>query len=494
MDFTLPFATYVMLALTLLFILNVLMRWNKNPLKNFPPGPKGFPLIGNLFDINLKKLHESYIELSKIYGPVFSIQLGPKRIVVLAGYKTVKDALVNHADEFGARAQMPIFNKTDEGYGLILSNGENWKAMRRFTITTLRDFGMGKNTMEQKIMDECDHLKESFASFNGTPFDDAIILNASVANILISILFGNRMDYEDPSFIRLLCLVNEYARLLGSPMVTIFNIFPSLGFLPGSHKTVLRNVNEMYKFAKSRIVETRKTLDENDQRNFLDAFFLRQIQEEENTASYFHDRNLLTVVKNLFLAGMETTSTTLRWGLLLMMKYPDIQEKVHNEIFAVIGSAQPNYNHRLEMPYTNAVIHEIQRFGDVTPLALPHETSADVHFKGYFIPKGTVIIPLLSSVLRDETQFDDIDEFNPNNFLDSEGNFVKKEAFMPFSAGRRVCAGETLARMELFIFFTSLLQKFSFRPPPGVTNIDLTAVTGVTNSPVPHKICAFSRD
>ncbi|NWI70083.1 CP2K1 protein, partial [Todus mexicanus] len=110
--------------------------------------------------------------------------------------------------------------------------------------------------------------------------------------------------------------------------------------------------------------------------------------------------------------------------------------------------------------YTDAVVHEIQRFANIVPMSLPHETTEDVTLKGYFIPKGTYIIPLLASVLQDKSQWEKPDIFYPEHFLDSEGKFVKKDAFMPFSAGRRICAGETLAKMELFLFFTSLLQRF----------------------------------
>ncbi|NXJ70206.1 CP2W1 protein, partial [Rostratula benghalensis] len=109
--------------------------------------------------------------------------------------------------------------------------------------------------------------------------------------------------------------------------------------------------------------------------------------------------------------------------------------------------------------FTNAVIHEVQRFVTLLP-HVPRCASADTHFKGYFIPKGTMVIPLLTSVLLDKTQWETPDEFNPNHFLDADGNFVKRKAFLPFSAGRRNCIGESLATMELFIFFTGLIQKF----------------------------------
>ncbi|KAM3931024.1 cytochrome P450 2K1-like [Leptodactylus fuscus] len=493
MDFGFSLASYFVLVLTLLYVLNVLKSWNKKNIENFPPGPRSLPLVGNLYLMNLKRPQLTYLELAKKYGPVFSVQMGMKTMVVLTGYEAVKEALVNNAEEFGERGILKIFKNMDHGMGISSSQGENWKVMRRFTITTLRDFGMGKSTIEEKIAEECAHLSHYFTSFKGKPFDNAIILNAAVANIIVAILLGQRMDYDDPQFRRLLYLTNENIRLLGTPMVSLINIFPFLEMFPGSHKTILKNVEELCDFIRQTFVESLRNLDENDQRSLIDVFLVRQKEEAGDPQSYYHNENLTRLVRSLFAAGMETTSTTLRWGLLLMMKYPKIQEKVQEEISRVVGSAQPLYSHRGQMPFTNAVIHEIQRFGDIAPLNLGRETTKDVTFKGYFIPKGTFIIPLLTSVLKDGTQFEKPEEFYPKHFLDAKGNFMKREAFMPFSAGRRACAGETLARMELFIFFTSLLQKFTFSLPPGVTDVDLIPAFGVTNAPKPQMICAVPR-
>ncbi|XP_029451955.1 cytochrome P450 2K6-like [Rhinatrema bivittatum] len=479
-------------VLTLICYLNAINVWNKRTQQNFPPGPRPLPVIGNLHIMNLKRPYKTLLKLSEKYGSVFSIQLGMKKMVVLTGYETVKEALVNHADEFGERARVPIFQRFSKGLGIIFSHGENCKVMRRFTITTLRDFGMGKRTIEEKIIEECGFLIRHFESFTGTPFDTSVIMNTSIANIIAAIVQGHRFDYLDPAFLRFLRLITESDGLLESPMVALYNIFPIFGLFPGSHKTILKHVIEVNASIKSTLMECLKQLDANDQRNFIDVFLAKQ-KEEKSNLTYFNEENLINIVQNLFAAGMGTTASTLRWSLLLMMKYPEIQEKVQEEIERVIGSSQPRIEHRKQMPYTDAVIHEIQRFADVVPMNLPHETTTDTNFRGYFIPKGTLIIPLLTSVLKDKTQFENPEEFNPQHFLDSDGKFVKKDAFMPFSAGRRICIGETLAKMELFIFFTSLLQKFTFHPPPGVTDLDLTPVSGITTPPMPHLICAQPR-
>ncbi|XP_041913253.1 cytochrome P450 2J2-like [Alosa sapidissima] len=196
---------------------------------------------------------------------------------------------------------------------------------------------------------------------------------------------------------------------------------------------------------------------------------------------------------DLFLAGTETTSTTLQWGLLLLIKYPDVQEKMQAEIDHVVGqSRQPSMADRANMPYTDAVIHEIQRVGNVIPLNGPRKAARNTILGGYFIPKGTALMTNLTSVLFDKSEWETPGEFNPGHFLDSEGKFRRRDAFMPFSAGKQVCLGEQLARMELFLFFVSLFQKFRFSMQEGV-KLSLEGDVGITRSPFPFKILAHTR-
>lgn len=175
-----------------------------------------------------------------------------------------------------------------------------------------------------------------------------------------------------------------------------------------------------------------------------------------------------------------------------MALYPEIQEKVQAEIDTVIGPSQPpSMAARESMPYTNAVIHEVQRMGNIIPLNVPREVAADTTLAGYHLPKGTIIVTNLTALHRDPTEWATPDTFNPEHFLEN-GQFKKREAFLPFSIGKRACLGEQLAKTELFIFFTSLLQKFTFKPPH---NEQLTPKPrmGITISPANHRICAVPR-
>ncbi|XP_069584418.1 cytochrome P450 2C31-like [Ranitomeya imitator] len=271
----------------------------------------------------------------------------------------------------------------------------------------------------------------------------------------------------------------------------LYNSFPSLmDILPGAHNTIFENFKELQSIIRMTFTKHKKELDVNDQRNLVDAFLAKQQEGKQESSQYYHNENLTVLVADLFGAGMETTATTLRWALLLMIKYPEVQEKIHNEIDKVIGSAQVQMEHRKQMPYTDAVVHEIQRFGDIAPTTVPHVASQDVTFRGFFIPKGTTILPVLHSIHKDKEYFEKADEFYPEHFLDSNGNFKKNEALIPFSIGRRSCVGEYLAKMEIFLFFTSLLQDFTFKAPPGA-QLDLTPAFGSTNPPKPFEICAI---
>ncbi|KAM3835775.1 cytochrome P450 2K6-like [Vipera latastei] len=168
------------------------------------------------------------------------------------------------------------------------------------------------------------------------------------------------------------------------------------------------------------------------------------------------------------------------------------QEKVQKEIEDVFGLSQTiSYQDRKKLTYTNAVIHEMQRVKYVLLFGAPRQSTQDVKMRGYHIPKGSFIIPHLRSVLLDPEQWETPKEFNPNHFLDKDGKFIEREEFLPFGIGQRACVGQLLARVETFMFLTSLLRAFSFRLPEGVKELNEAPVVKMSMHPHLYKLCAI---
>ncbi|KAL2095969.1 hypothetical protein ACEWY4_008117 [Coilia grayii] len=467
-----------MLLLAGLVLLLLLLVWKRRGSQGLPlpPGPTGLPLLGNLPQVDKRAPFTTFLKWSKQYGPVMTVHLGPKRFVVLTGYQTVKEALVDQADDFAGRAQVPLAVKMLKGYGLIISNGERWRQLRRFTLSTLRDFGMGRKRMEQWIQEESRHLLDSLRETNASPVDPTFLLSRAVSNVICALVFGERFSYDDVNFLRLLQILSSAIRFGSSPWGPLYNLFPMLmDHLPGPHQSVFSQIEELKAFVAEKIHQHKETLDPDNPRDYIDCFLIRINQEKDLSTTEFHYDNLIATVLNLFTAGTETTSTTIRYTLMLLIKHPDIQEHVYKEIVTVLGQhGIPKMEDRKSLPFTDAVIHEVQRYMDLVPLNVPHYATKDITFRGYNIPQGTVILPMLHSVLRDENQWENAWTFNPDHFLDHNGNFKKNPAFLPFSAGKRACVGESLARMELLLFLVSIVQAFHLSTPGGPSSINTT--------------------
>ncbi|CAL9691862.1 unnamed protein product [Knipowitschia caucasica] len=481
----------LLVALFLLVWLLLVSPWKRY---HGPPGPRPLRGLGNLFQLDLKNLHLCLWKLSRQYGSVLSVFMGPERVVVLCGYQTVKEALVSRAEEFGERASTHISDEMFNGHGLAWANGHTWKEMRRFALATLRDFGMGRKVCENKISEECGHLVRVLKDLKGRPFSTMKPLNYAVSNIIFSMVYGTRFQYQDPQFTALVDRINTRIRLGGSPTVMLYNMFPwTKRWIKDRQKLI--DILEFFKQENRGLIrDLKETINQAEPRGFIDAFLVRQMELQAAGVEdhEFHEENLTASVLSLFSAGTDTTSNTLTWGLLILTKYPHYQDLVREEISTVIGRRQVQIEDRKDLPFTDAVIHEIQRFANIAPMALAHRTSCDLIFQGHTIKNGTTIVPLLTSVHFDESEWEEPHSFRPQHFLSDDGKFRKRDAFMPFSAGRRACLGESLARMELFLFFVTLLQWFRFSPPPGVCEeeLDLTPEVGMGLTTRPHLLCA----
>ncbi|XP_040263277.1 cytochrome P450 2D14-like [Bufo bufo] len=481
--------------IALLFLLDFMKSRNNGP--RFPPGPKGLPFLGNLLQLDFRHPTKSFYQMSKKFGNVFSLQYFWKKMVVLNGYEVMKEALINRSEEIADRPQFPIYERigySGDHTGVILARyGNSWKEQRRFTLTTLRNFGMGKKSLEERVTEEAQCLCSVFKS-KKDPFDPRFLINNAVSNVICSIAFGNRFEYDDAKFQHLLRLFETALKTESGLLAQILNEIPLLIKIPWLLDRVIQPEYELIAFLKEMISEHRQTWNPNDIRDFIDVYLVEMEKVKENSSTSFVEANLIATTYDLFSAGTETTSTTLRWALLYMILYPDVQSKVQEEIDQVIGrERKPTMGDALQMPYTYAVIHEVQRCGDIAPLALPHMTYRDMEIEGYLIPKGTTVITNLSSVLKDQQVWEKPLQFYPKHFLDENGKFVKREAFIPFSAGRRACLGEQLARMELFLFFTTILQQLTFEIPSDQPRPREDPIYAFTLSPYPYNIHVVPR-
>ncbi|XP_069316687.1 cytochrome P450 2C21-like isoform X2 [Eulemur rufifrons] len=408
--------------------------WNGSYAKGkLPPGPTPLPIVGNILQLNTKNISKSLSMLAKDYGSVFTVYFGMKPTVVLHGYKAVKEALIDWGEEFSGRGSLPVFEEVTQNSGIVFSNGKIWKHTRRFSLMVLRNMGMGKKTIEDRIQEEISYLVEALKKTNASPCDPTSLLSCVPCNVICSVIFHTRFDYSDLKFQTLMKHFHENLMIASTPWM----------------------------------------------------------QEKHNKQSEFTMDNLVITVWDMFGAGTETTSTTMRYGLLLLLKHPEIAAKVQQEIDRVIGKHRsPCMQDRSRMPYTDAVVHEIQRYIDLVPTNLPHAVTEDIQFREYFIPKGTNILIHLSSVLHDDKEFPNPEQFDPGHFLDESGSFKKSDYFMPFSAGKRVCVGESLARMELFLILTSILQNFTLKPLVDPKDIDTTPTeNGLGSVPPFYELC-----
>ncbi|CAI9543371.1 unnamed protein product [Staurois parvus] len=221
------------------------LTWNDNSKrKDLPPGPTPLPLLGNILQLNVKELHQSLLKLAKIHGDVFTVHLGNRRVIVLHGYDAVKEALIDNADVFSDRGKVPVADFVFlRAMGVILSNGERWKQLRRFSLTTLRNFGMGKRSVEERILEESQCLRDELRKKAGLPFDPTFLLTLAVSNVICSIVFGERFDYEDKKFLGLLTMLKEAFRIINSLAGQLLNAFPNLfRHMPGPHQKALKNL------------------------------------------------------------------------------------------------------------------------------------------------------------------------------------------------------------------------------------------------------------
>ena len=325
----------------------------------------------------------------------------------------------------------------------------------------------------------------------------------TVMNVICAIVFGSRYDINDPEF----QTVIEYNTLLaqGFGNTDAIAFLPWLRYLPIKSlrvglENILKSNSLRDPILKKRLDEHRDTMTPGKIRDFTDAILAEaktELRENKQSCLYLTDDHLHMILNDIFTAGAETTITALRWTFAYLCHFPQMQDRIYKELRTVVGNDRwPTLQDRGELPYLEATIHEVLRKTSFIPLGVPHTTTCDTTLMGYKIHKGTFIIFNIWAIHNDERHWEAPDEFRPERWLDENDQLIlgARPSYLPFSAGRRVCLGESLAKTELFLFLSHVMFRYKivkaqYKPLPS-----LEGTLGVTHAPTQYDIVLIHRN
>jgi len=450
--------------------------------KSFPPGPRfPLPIIGDSYRMDAGSLTTTVKSMRKKYGDVFGFYLTSNLKVVFVCDPDLLNE-VAFSDDFTGRRNMEVAHRIRGGVslggdlpGVLFSSNQTWVEQRRFCLSTLRDFGFGKQSMEEFINEELERfveyleIKSSGGKNSIYPKD---VLSVSVVNSLWRMINGTTFENDDPR-LHDLTDKNHYFTAEVSKVAT--QAAMQYRFLEEVlERTGLTHMNAAFggliKVAKESMKSHVEEFDpSNKPGDFIEAY-LAKVHSETDSRSSFHGKsgmlNLTSNLADLFFAGIETTTTTLTWAMYFMIKYPDLQKKVQDELDENVGrDRSPELSDRANTPFIEAVLLETQRRGNVLPLAVPHHSPINKTTKigKYEIPPGTDVLFAIGEVYNDPEIFENPDEFNPNRFIE-KGEFKPHPKVIPFGIGKRRCLGEILAKAQLYLYFTRILQLYNVEP------------------------------
>lgn len=485
-----PFLMWVALALLLAYLIKSVLYQGKR-LKH-PPGPTGLPLVGYMPFLK-PSIYRAFMNLTKRYGNVFQVTIGSFQIVVVNGKAGLREAFTEKIESFAGRPDTFSSRVAANGHSVFLSSKYDaaWKLQKRICENTLHRFAdTHSGLIHEIIIGEGNSLVNTFLSHKGEPFDPSKYILEHVGSIIYQICYGQSPNVRDDERFKVrMSRQRKVAEFWGSRNPV--EMMPwTRYFLPWIRKQYRSLVEANTEARMGMLQEHAKTFDPDNPRDLADGLLLASTEysKEDKEAVGITDNQIFANLEGVEGGGFETVNHTLRWMVLFMAKFSTIQDKARMEINDVIGSISPHMSHQSKLPYTEATILEIMRMANIVPLVL-HSATTDATLMGYDVPKGTRIIGNLYSTAFDEEFWGDPECFRPERFLGENGDVDREKAtyFLPFSAGRRRCIGEKVAKAEIFLLFVTILQRCRITKPRD-EKLDTTAVHNVFRSTKPYQV------
>ncbi|XP_045294701.1 steroid 17-alpha-hydroxylase/17,20 lyase [Leopardus geoffroyi] len=448
----------------------------KCPGAKYPKSLPSLPLVGSLLFLPRSgHPHMNFFKLQKKYGPIYSFRLGTKTTVMVGDHQLAKEVLVKKGKEFSGRPHVVTLDiLSDNQKGIAFADhGASWQMHRKLALATFALFKDGDQRLEKIICREISLLCDNLAMQDGQSIDLYLPLFLAVTNIICVVCFNSSFKNGDPA-LKIIQNYNEgILNTLGRD--NLVDIFPVLKIFPNKTLEKMKNYVKNRDELLSEILEKHKENFSNDSiTNMLDVLIQARMNSDNNSAAsdqdlkLLSDKHILTTIGDIFGAGVETTTSVVRWTVAFLLHHPQLYKKLQEEIDQNIGfSRTPTMSDRNQLILLEATIREVLRIRPVAPTLIPHKAIMDSSIGEFAVDKGTNVIINLWALHHNEKEWYRPDQFMPERFLDpTRSQLISPSlSYLPFGAGPRSCLGESLARQEVFLFMAWLLQRFDLEVP-----------------------------
>ncbi|XP_077576881.1 steroid 21-hydroxylase [Stigmatopora nigra] len=469
------------------FFKSALRKNSPSPSGKTPPGPPSRFLIGNMMELTRDHLPIHLTHLAQNYGNIYQLKCGNTRIVVLNSSEVIKEALVKKWSDFAGRP-ISFTGNIVSGGGRSISLGDyndEWRAHRRLVHGAL--LRCCHQSLHEVIEKQATHLCQVLKAYQGSAVDLSEDFTVAASNVITTLTFGKEYDKSSSELQELHNCLNEIVALWGSSWISALDSFPFLRKFPNPvFSRLMREVRKRDNIIRKHLNQYKSQ--ENPPKGTIAGSFLEGHNTENEVPLTGIHAHMATV--DLLIGGTETTAAWLNWTIAFLLHRPEVQTQVYQELCTVSEGHYPKYSERHKLPILSALVNEVLRLRPVAPLAVPHRTIRDSSIAGYFIPKNTVIIPNIFGAHHNPSVWTEPHSFKPERFL--EGGGASPRALIPFGGGARLCLGESVAKMELFLFMAYLLRDFHFLPADACLP-DLRGIASVVLKVKAYKVIACLR-